>query len=241
MVWPRKFSASATDGEPHGQGNQLGDFILGWQDGLVNVLGITLGLAAAGQPVHILFLGGLAATFAEAVSMGAVAYTSMMARHDNYLAERAREEREMRDVPDTERAEVRQVFHDWGYSAQDSDALAAKISENPKAWLEFMMAHELKLQPIEKSAVRRSAVLVFFATLIGSLIPLAPVLVLNNSRIGSIWALVVSAGALFGIGWYGARLTVGSPGRSGLQLAVIGLLAGLAGFAVGILLGGGPI
>ncbi|MHB8351763.1 MAG: VIT1/CCC1 transporter family protein [Thermoplasmata archaeon] len=241
MKWSKKPKTPSPGAEPHGQGNQLGDFILGWQDGLVNVLGITLGLAAAGQSVHILLLGGLAATFAEAVSMGAVAYTSMMARHDNYLAERAREEREMRDVPEAERSEVRQVFHDWGFSPEDSDVLTEKISANPKAWLEFMMAHELKLQPIEESAVRRSAVLVFFATLIGSLIPLAPVLVLNNSRLGSIWALVISAGALFGIGWYGARLTVGSPSRSGLQLAVIGIVAGIAGFAVGILLGGGPV
>ncbi len=227
--------------EPHGQGSQLGDFILGWQDGLVNVLGIVLGLAAANQPIRILLLGGLAATFAEAVSMGAVTYTSMMARHDNYLAERAREQREMAEVPETERAEVRTVFEEWGYSRPDSEALATQIASNPKAWLEFMMAHELKLQPVEETAVRRSALLVFFATLVGSLIPLAPVLLLNNSRWGSVGAVVVSSFALFGIGWYGARLTVGSPRRSGLQLAVIGILAGLAGFAVGLLLGGGPI
>ncbi|MGI0053036.1 MAG: VIT1/CCC1 transporter family protein [Thermoplasmata archaeon] len=227
--------------EPHGRASQLGDFILGAQDGLVNVLGIVLGLAAAGQTVHILLLGGLAATFAGAVSMGAVAYTSMMARRDNYLAERAREEREMRELPEVERAEVRQVFREWGYNAADSDVLAGKISENPTAWLEFMMAHELKLQPIGEQETRWSALLVFLSTVVGSLIPLAPVFLIDNSRWGSVGAVGVSAVALFLIGWFGAQLTVGSPRRSGLQFVVIGILAGLAGFAVGLVLGGAPI
>jgi VIT1/CCC1 family predicted Fe2+/Mn2+ transporter len=55
---------------------ELRDLILGGQDGLVNVLGITLGLFAAGATTHIIIIAGLAAGFSESVSMGAVAYTS---------------------------------------------------------------------------------------------------------------------------------------------------------------------
>lgn len=58
---------------------QLRDLILGGQDGLVNVLGISLGLFAAGALTHIIIVAGLAASFSEAVSMGAVAYTSATA------------------------------------------------------------------------------------------------------------------------------------------------------------------
>jgi vacuolar iron transporter family protein len=229
-------------GEPHAQTRDLGDFILGWQDGLVNVLGIILGLSAAGAGVHLMLVGGLAATFAEAVSMGAVSYTSSRARQDSYLAEREREIREMREVPDIERKEVEEVFLGWGYPAAEATELAARIVSNPKAWLEFMMAHELKLQPIEDRQLRRSAVLVLGSTVIGSLIPLVPVAAFySDPRVGAIGALLVSAVALFLIGWYGARLTVGSPGRSGVQLLVIGILAGLAGFAIGLALGAGGV
>jgi VIT1/CCC1 family predicted Fe2+/Mn2+ transporter len=229
-------------GEPHATTRDLGDFILGWQDGLVNVLGIVLGLAAAGSGVHLMIVGGLAATFAEAVSMGAVSYTSQRARQDQYLAERQREIREMKEVPDIERKEVRQVFLEWGYSPADADELTDKIASNHRAWLEFMMAHELKLQPIDSRQVRRSALLVTGATVIGSLIPLAPVAIFyDNVRYGAIGALIVSAIALFFIGWYGAKLTIGSPRRSGLQLLVIGILAGLAGFGIGLLLGAGGV
>jgi VIT1/CCC1 family predicted Fe2+/Mn2+ transporter len=236
MAQPRGAS-SPNPPEPHSRSRDLGDFILGWQDGLVNVLGILLGLAAVGAPVHILLVGGLAATFAEAVSMGAVAYTSTMARRDQYLAEREREEREMREVPDIERQEVRTVFREWGYTEEEADELTERIAANPRAWLEFMMAHELKLQPIEEAEVRRSALLVFGSTIIGSLIPIVPVVIFNNDFRGALAALIESTIALFIIGWYGAKYTVGSPRRSGLQLAAIGIMAGLAGAAIGLLLG----
>ena len=49
--------------------------ILGGQDGLVNMLGIVLGVVAAGGSTHVLIVTGLAAAITESISMGAVAYT----------------------------------------------------------------------------------------------------------------------------------------------------------------------
>jgi VIT1/CCC1 family predicted Fe2+/Mn2+ transporter len=57
----------------------LRDIILGGQDGLVNVLGIALGLYAANANGRVILIAGLAAAVSEAVSMGAVAYTSASA------------------------------------------------------------------------------------------------------------------------------------------------------------------
>lgn len=57
----------------------LRDIILGGQDGLVNVLGLSLGLFAAHGSSRVIIVAGLAAGFSEAVSMGAVAYTSASA------------------------------------------------------------------------------------------------------------------------------------------------------------------
>jgi predicted membrane protein (TIGR00267 family) len=58
---------------------ELRDIILGGQDGLVNVLGLSLGLFAAGTGARIIIIAALAAGLSEAVSMGAVAYTSGLA------------------------------------------------------------------------------------------------------------------------------------------------------------------
>ena len=96
--------------ERHGGGGALSDVILGGQDGLVNVLGVILGIAAATPDPNIVLAGGLADTFAESISMGAVAYTSTLADRDFYLAELEREKREIRELPDVERDEVRTVY-----------------------------------------------------------------------------------------------------------------------------------
>ena len=88
--------------DPHARGSSLSDVILGGQDGLVNVLGVILGVAAATGNTSIVLVAGLAAAVAESVSMGAVAYTSTLADADYYESERAREYRHIEELPQLE-------------------------------------------------------------------------------------------------------------------------------------------
>src|SRR5512136_1817587 len=86
--------------DPHRKGaSGLSYIILGGQDGLVNVLGVILGVAAATSDPQIVLVAGLAATFAESVSMGAVAFTSTIADADYYDSELKRELRHIEQVP----------------------------------------------------------------------------------------------------------------------------------------------
>ncbi len=220
----------------------LSDFILGGQDGLVNVLGIILGMAAATRDVRLIVAGGLAATFAESIAMGAVAYTSTLARRQHYLGEEERERREMREIPQEEREEVKVVLRRWGFEGAELEEMADRITSKPRAWLEFMMAYELNLAPVEKAQALRSAVLVGTSAMLGSLVPLTPFVILQGSIATAILSsLAVSAMALFAVGWYKAKATVGRPGRSGLQMVLIGLVAALAGFAIGLAFGGAGV
>ncbi len=149
--------------EKHAQPGLLSDFILGSQDGLVNVLGVILGVAVASRnlanPLTIILAGGLAATFAESISMGAVAYTSTLARRDHYLSEVEREKREMVELPDQERQEVREILGRWDFHGAELDDMLERIVSKPKAWLELMMSHELNLAPVDPTQARKSAVL----------------------------------------------------------------------------------
>jgi vacuolar iron transporter family protein len=227
--------------EAHSHAGSLSDFILGSQDGLVNVLGILLGLAAATSDIRLIYVASLAALGAESISMGAVAYTSTLARRRQYLKEVRRETEEMRDIPEDERAEVKNVFQAWGYNDPDSDRLADSIASNPKAWLEFMMSHELHLEPVEEGQPMRSFLIVLGSTIFGSIIPLIPfVFVGSNILFGAVSSVTISGVVLFFIGYYEARTTVGSLWKSGLQMALIGLAAGLAGFLIGHFIGASP-
>jgi vacuolar iron transporter family protein len=228
--------------EMHSRPTLLSNFILGSQDGLVNVLGILLGLTAASTDVRIFFVAALAALGAESISMGAVAYTSTAARRRVYLKEADRESREMKDVPEIEVEEVKGIFRRWGYEGNELEDLTEHIVKNPKAMLDLMMSFELNLAPVDKSEARRSAFIVGTSTIFGSFIPLIPyVFVGRNILIGTEASVIFSGVALFCIGIYEAKTTVGSLWRSGLQMAAIGLTAGLAGFLIGHFIGALPL
>lgn len=240
FFWRRE-EEDARSLEHHAKPGLLSDFILGSQDGLVNVLGVILGVAVASQELRIILAGGLAATFAESISMGAVAYTSTLARRDHYLSEIEREKQEMVELPDVEREEVRIVLQRWGFEGRELEDLTDKLISKPKAWLEFMMAHELNLAPVDKTQARKSAAVVGVAAIVGSIIPLLPFLVLRGSIFnGILVSMIVSAITLFVIGWYKGKATIGRPARSGLQMLLIGIVAALAGFGIAYLVGAPP-
>ncbi|MGP8078079.1 MAG: VIT1/CCC1 transporter family protein [Thermoplasmata archaeon] len=229
--------ADATD-EGHPRATLLSDFILGSQDGLVNVLGILLGLTAAGTGSRIILVASLAALAAESISMGAVAYTSTLSRRNLYVSEVQRELREMREVPEMEREEVRTVLRNWGYRGEEVETMLKMIESKPKAWLDIMMAFELNLAEVAPEAPRNSMLIVLGATTVGSLVPLVPFLLgISPPAHAAIISIVLSALALFTVGWYEARVTVSSVWVHGPRMILIGLGAGLAGFLVGHLVG----
>ncbi len=161
-------------------GTMLRNIILGGQDGLVNVLGIVLGVGTATQNARLILLTGLVAAAAESVSMAAVAYTSSKAEKE------------------------------FDKSVRDK--------------------HGKTLHPLNE------AVVVGFSSVIGSLIPLVSFLFLGVLQ-AMIFSLVFCAIVLFCAGAFKARLTKTQPLRSGIELVVIGLLAALAGYVIGVLVG----
>ena len=97
------------------------------------------------------------------------------------------------------------------------------------------MNEEHRLQPPgSKGDAVRSALVVGFAAIIGSLIPLVPFIFIPVG-LSSILSVLIAALTLFIFGAYKAKVTVGSPGKSGLQMAVIGTLSALVGYGVGVL------
>ena len=157
------------------------DFILGGQDGLVNVLGLVLGVASATFNTHIIIISGIVATVAESVSMAAVAYTSSRAAKDYYHS----------------------------------------------------IKHKVYLKDFENPL--HSAWTVGISTVFGSIIPLIPFFFFSVKS--SIFiSLILSALVLFIVGAVKAKLSIGNWKRSGLELMIIGIIAALAGYGVGILL-----
>jgi len=233
--------AAASELDEHAQrtpgGSLLRQIILGGQDGLVNVLGLVLGVASATNDPRVVIVAGLAGTFAESISMAAVAYTSSNAQKDHYTGEVEREKWEMKHLPQVEREEIRLIYMKKGFTGKTLDDIVKKITSDKQKWLETMMSDELGLgEELKKINPVREAGVVGFSSLIGSLIPLVPFILLPTSQ-AILASLVVTTATLFGVGFYKAKTTVGSPLKSGVEMALIGMAAAIAGYLIGSFFG----
>jgi predicted membrane protein (TIGR00267 family) len=220
-------------------GSLLRDIILGGQDGLVNVLGLVLGVASATSSFGVVLVAGLAATFAESISMAAVAFTSTKAAAEFFEKERQREIREMKELPKVETQEIRGIYRAKGFRGKDLERIVKTITSDKQMWLDIMMAEELKLEKPSGSA-GKSALVVGLSSLCGSVIPLLPFF-LFPVKTAIVATIIWCAIMLFIAGVLKSKFTVVGWKRSGLELAAIGTVSALVGYAIGTLLGTGPV
>ncbi|HLC59687.1 MAG TPA: VIT1/CCC1 transporter family protein [archaeon] len=220
----------------HFRGSKIRDIILGSQDGLVNVLGVVLGVAAATNSLSIILVAAFVTVFTESISMAAVAYTSTKAQRDFYAAERAIEEEEIKANPKEEIGEIRQIYYEKGFRGKLLNQIVKKIISNDKVWVDTMISEELHL-PLKDSANPASSFLtVLISAFIGALVPVLPFLLLplQSAKIATI---VFSTIFLFLLGTIKARLTVGNVFVSGIESSFIGIVAAVVGYAIGHIFG----
>lgn len=221
--------------EAHKTSFSLPEIILGGQDGLVNVLGVILGVAAATGDMRVVIVAGLAATFAESVSMAAVAYTSKIAEADYYQSEYEREKWEIENFPDSEKEEIRSLYKRYGFSGEMLTDIVTKITSNKEIWLEVMMNQELKLEPVDRKEALKDGVIVGISATIGSFIPLTPFFFLPVANAIPL-SLVISSLTLFIVGFYKAKVTLGRGLlRQGVEMMIIGMVSAMVGYFVGSL------
>lgn len=225
--------------EPHAQnsvGSNVRDIILGGQDGLVNVLGVVLAVAAATNEARVVIIAGIAANLAESLSMAAVAYTSTKAYNQYYFSEFEREKREIEEIPHEEKKEIYDIYYQKGFRGTLLKQIVTKITSSKDLWLETMMTDELKLSRDQLGKPLKSALIVGVAAVVGSTIPLIPFFLLSVKQ-GIVTALVVSTLTLFLTGVLKAKFTIGSWLKNGVEMAIIGMVTALAGYGIGVLLG----
>lgn len=226
-----------TEYHPHTAiGSSFKDIILGGQDGLVNVLGVVLAVAAATNETRVVIIAGIAANIAESLSMAAVAYTSNKAYNQYYKSELETEKREVKEVPEQEEKEIYDIYYKKGFRGSLLNKIVQKIISSKKLWVETMMSEELKLSKEQLENPHMAGFIVGLSAVVGSTIPLLPFLFLPV-KIGIIISLIVSTIALFITGALKAKFTIGSWLKNGMEMALIGMLTALVGYALGSLLG----
>ena len=216
----------------------LQDIVIGLSDGLTVPFALAAGLSGAVASSGLVITAGLSEIVAGSIAMGLGGYLAGRTEVEHYAAEQARERREIREVPDVERAEVDELLAEMGLSAATRQLAVAEMTADPEQWVRFMMKYELGLEEPDPKQAPKSAFTISSAYAVGGLIPLSAYFFTDTPTQGLVWSAVSTLVCLLVFGFFKSRMT-GQPAVAGaIKMAVVGALAAAAAFGVARLVRG---
>jgi VIT1/CCC1 family predicted Fe2+/Mn2+ transporter len=208
------------------------DIVIGMADGLTVPFALAAGLSGAIASSKIVVTAGLAEVAAGSIAMGLGGYLAARSDAEHYDSERRREEEEIEAVPETEAAEVREIFESYGLDAAQSALVVDALCQNPKAWVDFMMRFELGLEKPDPRRALQSAFTIAGAYIVGGLIPLAPYMLNTHAGAALHISVLVTLIALCLFGAIKGHYTGSGKAKSALQTTLVGGLAASAAFVI---------
>ena len=208
------------------------DAVIGMSDGLTVPFALAAGLSGAVTASALVVTAGIAEVVAGSIAMGLGGYLAARSEAEHYASELRREHAEVREKPEAELAEVREIFEGYGLSPAESARVADALRTRPDAWVDFMMRFELGLEAPDPKRARTSALTIAVAYIVGGFVPLAPYMLEPTAQAALVPSVAVTLVALTVFGYVKGRFTGAPPFRSALQTVVIGGLAAAAAFGI---------
>jgi len=208
--------------------------VLGANDGIISTASLILGMASAAASSSSVLLAGVAGLVAGATSMAAGEYVSVSSQADTEQADLAREKRELRDDPASEREELAQIYIARGVES----GLARQVAEQlmAKDALAVHAREELGISEITTARPVQAALASAATFSVGAAAPLLLVLVSPAE-----WLVpVVSSGSLVFLamlGILGARTGGAGIVRPTLRVTFWGAFAMALTAGIGALFG----
>jgi vacuolar iron transporter family protein len=225
--------------ERHFRANEtVRDIVIGMSDGLTVPFALAAGISGlAGAATKIVVTAGLAEIAAGSIAMGLGGYLAARTDFEHYVTEKQRENWEIDHLPNREREEVAEVFHNYGMQDVHIQPILDAMSKNREQWLDFMMRFELGLEAPNPKRARISALTIGLSYIVGGFIPLSPYLLIHNLFTALLVSIIVTLIALFLFGYIKGRFTGTKPLRAGLQTVLVGGLAAGVAFLLARLIG----
>ncbi|WP_229381951.1 VIT1/CCC1 transporter family protein [Spiribacter sp. 2438] len=211
----------------------LRDALLGGIDGCVTTFAVVASVAGAGLPGIVAFGLGLASLIADGFSMGVSNYQGVKSDRDALEQTRRVENRHIRETPDGEREEIRQIFARKGFEGEVLEQIVDTITGDESLWVETMLREEHGLD-LQGSEPLRAALWTFGAFVLVGAVPLLPFML---PAMGLDVAFAVSATltalTFFGIGFAKGMVLGEGRWRAGLETLLMGGGAAVIAYLVG--------
>ena len=213
------------------------DIVIGMADGLTVPFALAAGLSGAVDTSRLIVVAGLAEIAAGSIAMGLGGYLAARTDAEHYASERIREEHEIIERADDERAEVLEILDSYGVERVHGTQILAAFEKNPKTWVDWMMRFELGLEEPDPKRAPRSAATIACSYIAGGLIPLAPYMLTTSARVALQYSVISTVIALAIFGYVKGRFTGSHPLQSAIRTTLIGGLAASAAYGLAQLFG----
>ena len=227
---------SAHPDDPHfiSRAGWLRAAVLGANDGIVSVSSLLTGVAAAGTDRHGILLAGVAGLTAGALSMAAGEYVSVSSQSDIERADMAREASALETDPETELAELAEIYIQRGLTPETAMRVAEELHAHDA--LAAHMRDELGLSDVHSARPVQAALASAATFSVAASVPVLGAILAPEGGVIAV-TLVVTVLALAALGAIGAR-TGGAPiGPAMARVTIWGVIAMLATAAIGALFG----
>jgi len=218
----------------------LKEIVYGGNDGIVTTFAVVAGFAGANAGVYTdnfavvtVLLFGLANLVADGASMGLGNFLSLRSEQDVYRTERNKEQREIKNNPQQEKAETMLILKTQGFSESQAKELTKIYATNEKYWTSFMMNYELELPNPMKENPLLTGLATFLAFMVFGFIPLLPYVLQFSLETAFPYSLISTFAALILLGLLRYKVTGEKIVRSVSEIVLIGGVAASLAYIVG--------
>src|SRR3989344_561175 len=216
--------------------NVLKEVVFGAEDGMVSTLGSITGIAIGSNNHSTVILAGVVIVAVESISMGIGSYLSNRSQEEVEERKIKEEKEELEKFPREEKEELLAIYLEEGWSEKLALEMSEEVSKNHNLMLKEMKIHELKIADGEDTVSVKGAISMFFAYILGGIIPLFAyfILPINNAIPFSITITLIG---LFVLGMSTTKFTKQPLIKLGFKVLIMGGIALSAGLVAGVLLG----
>lgn len=218
-------------------GKYLKDAVYGASDGIVTTFAIVAGVSGASLDATIVLILGFANLIADGFSMAAGNYLGTKSEQKYQNSERKVEEEEINYRPSQQTNEVKKIFEKKGFKGKVLEKIVHTITANKRLWIDTMLVEELGIIE-ERTNPKKAALATFGAFVIAGFMPLFIYVLASFINLSKtfLWACLITGLSLFVVGMLKAKITKSGVFKEAFEMLLVGGLAALVAYYVGLFL-----
>jgi VIT1/CCC1 family predicted Fe2+/Mn2+ transporter len=207
------------------KGRMIRDIVYAIDTGLITTVAFLAGVSALIDTTDKVVLAGAAQISAGAIAIFFGAFISTKAQRDFFENQIKREKSEIEHMPQKESQEIRDIFAEYGFTAEEQETAVKRITANKELWLKFMVQEEIGISPSQIDNPITIGGISAGSFLVGALPVIFPFFVIHEMGLALIASAAVILIFLFAVGIWKTRLTKLPWLLSGVETLTIGGLS----------------